>query len=48
MKPMIEKITNPANTLVVEFIQQTIMESLEERKREKTPPAGPYQEKRVG
>lgn len=36
MKPMIEKITNPANMLVVEFIQQTIMESLEERKRAKT------------
>lgn len=36
MKPMIEKITNPANMLVVELIQQTIMESLEERKRKKT------------
>lgn len=48
MKPMIEKITNPANMLVVEFIQQTIMESLEERKREKKPPAGPYPEQRVG
>lgn len=46
MKPTIEKITNPANMLVVEFIQQTIMESLEERKKEKKPPAGPYQEAR--
>lgn len=46
MKPTIEKITNPANILVVEFIQQTIMESLEERKKEKKPPAGPYQEAR--
>lgn len=31
MKPTIEKITNPANMLVVEFIQQTIMESLQKR-----------------
>jgi len=46
MKPTIEKITNPANMLVVEFIQQTMMESLEERKKEKKPPAGPYQEAR--
>lgn len=46
MKPTIEKITNPANMLVVEFIQQTIMESLEERRKEKKPPAGPYQEAR--
>lgn len=51
MKPTIEKITNPANMLVVEFIQQTIMESLEERKEEKKPLSGPYQideEQRVG
>lgn len=33
MKPTIEKMTNPANMLVVEFIQQTIMESLEGRKK---------------
>lgn len=51
MKPTIEKITNPANTLVVEFIQQTIMESLEKRKEEKKPFSSPYQigeEQRVG
>lgn len=47
MKPTIEKITNPANMLVVEFIQQTIMESLEERKNEKKPPAHPCQEQRM-
>lgn len=29
MKPTIEKMTSPANMLVQELIQQTIMESLE-------------------
>lgn len=46
MKPTMEKITNPANTLVVEFIQQTMMESLEDRKNGNKPPADPYQEAR--
>lgn len=35
MKPTMEKMTKPANMLVVEFMQQTIMESLEERMKER-------------
>lgn len=32
MKPTIEKITNPANILVKEFIQHTMIESLQKKK----------------
>lgn len=32
MKPTMEKMTNPANMLVQELIQQTMMESLQRRK----------------
>ncbi len=34
MKPTIEKITNPANILVKEFIQHTMIESLQKKKTE--------------
>jgi len=36
MKPMMEKITKPANMLVHELMQHTMMESLGERKYKKT------------
>ncbi len=33
MKPTIEKITNPANILVKEFMQHTMIESLQKKKQ---------------